>query len=228
MLKRKIRRIGQRKPKKQYPHRKTGEIFKYLPDPQYSNYYVSNFGRVWSFKSKKFLKPDLSQGKPRIQISSSGKALTISIADLVKTAFVPDYTRTPFADHTPDRIEDSPIQDGEIFMPMYKTPEYEISNFGRVWSNKSRRFIKPQPFTYKKKDGTTATYYRVRLWIDGKAQYYYVSRLVAYSFHLKGSYAAYIARDHQIHHIDRNPQNNRVDNLKRCTPAEHRKEHATK
>lgn len=34
-------------------------------------------------------------------------------------------------------------QQGEIFVPVYKHPEYDISNLGRVYSHKSKRFLTP-------------------------------------------------------------------------------------
>ena len=82
--------------------------------------------------------------------------------------------------------------------------EYYVSNYGRVYSLKTNKMLKPRD--------TSKGYYRVALRKDGKAKDFLVHRLVAIMF---------IPNDDnekiEINHIDENTKNNRVDNLEWCT-----------
>lgn len=79
---------------------------------------------------------------------------------------------------------------------------YKVSNFGRVYSMKVSRLLKPHP----DKKG----YLRVKFWKDGKGYTFKVHRLVAQAF---------IPNPHnypQVNHKDENKTNNIVDNLEWC------------
>ena len=88
---------------------------------------------------------------------------------------------------------------------------YQITSWGRVWSNIACAYITPEE--------TKKGYLRIRLIDgDGKRHWHKVHRLVATAFIENPE------RKPQINHIDGNKKNNSVTNLEWCTDAEN-KEH---
>src|SRR5699024_4528685 len=83
---------------------------------------------------------------------------------------------------------------------------YEVSNTGKVWSIRRGRVLRPR----KKSDG----HLRVGLWKAGKGKEKYVHRLVLEVF------VAPCPEGMECLHIDGNPENNRVDNLRWGTRGE--------
>ena len=84
-------------------------------------------------------------------------------------------------------------------------PDYAIYDDGRVWSNKSKKFLLP----YKMPTG----YLRVTLRKEGRPHYKYVHRLVADAFvDNPNNYK-------EINHKDENKSNNDFTNLEWCTVA---------
>ena len=80
---------------------------------------------------------------------------------------------------------------------------YAVTNCGKVWSYKNKRFLKPQ----KKRDG----YLEVYLYKGGERKHYIIHRLVA---------MAYIPNPDnlpQVNHKDENKENNALPNLEWCT-----------
>lgn len=223
------------KRKKRYPHKRPGEEFRKIPGLK--NYLISNQGRVWSFSHRKFIRPD-NNGKA-IHLYQDNIQHSYTLHLLIEDIFEPEKAAarpksgtpgrprkdTAAERRTPEKKELEPPRPGEEFMPIYLTPMYMISDQGRVWSNYSKKILLPHDVTRHNKNGTDITYKRIFLRINGHNQGFYIHRLMAYSFHIKGSYAAYIARKHDIHHIDGDGTNNDVKNLMRCTPSEHKLEH---
>ena len=80
-------------------------------------------------------------------------------------------------------------------------PGYFIYSDGRVWSERSKRFLAPH---------ITKGYYRVVLYVDGKPTNYSVHRLVAEAFIPNPDGLP------QINHKDENKLNNDVSNLEWC------------
>jgi hypothetical protein len=79
---------------------------------------------------------------------------------------------------------------------------YLIFEDGRVYSKKSKKFLKSHP------NGMGGGYLRVGLWKDGKNEPFKIHRLIGLH---------YIPNPHNypcIDHIDRNRQNNSIDNLR--------------
>lgn len=91
-------------------------------------------------------------------------------------------------------------------IPTY--PSYEVSNLGEV-----RRVGSEQPLKLSTKKGRHP-YQRAHLCQDGKAKYILVHRLVLEAF------VGACPKGHQCLHLDNNPRNNRLDNLKWGTPKE--------
>ena len=91
----------------------------------------------------------------------------------------------------------------ELWRKIEGNSDYEVSNFGRVYSNISNKVLKPW------KNGNTS-YLAVSL----RGKKYLIHRLVA---------TAFIPNDKellQVHHIDNNKVNNRVTNLMWVTASE--------
>lgn len=94
------------------------------------------------------------------------------------------------------------MENEEVFKPIEGFEDYEISNYGRVKSLKSKRILKPS---------NTNMYSKVSLWKNGKGYFKLVHRLVA---------RAFIPNQNNlpnINHKDENPQNNKAENLEWCT-----------
>lgn len=91
-------------------------------------------------------------------------------------------------------------------IPTY--PNYEVSNLGEV-----RRVGSTKPLKLSTKQGKFP-YQRAHLCQDGKAKYILVHRLVLEAF------VGPCPEGHQCLHLDSNPRNNKLDNLKWGTPEE--------
>ena len=84
--------------------------------------------------------------------------------------------------------------------------EYEIYSDGRVYSNKSNKFL-----TWNK---TVDGYIRVGVFKNNKQKSLYIHKLVAeYFIPNKNNYK-------HVDHIDRDKSNNTIDNLRWCSTAE--------
>lgn len=92
----------------------------------------------------------------------------------------------------------------EIFLDFKKDKNYQISNFGRFYNKKTNKFITPRAGGYEKK------YLRVA--VSGKD--YYLHRIVLEHFFGE------CPKNKQCAHLDGNPKNNRIDNLKWVYPKE--------
>lgn len=99
---------------------------------------------------------------------------------------------------------------------------YQISNFGRIKNKKTNKFRKPN---LTKRNGENR-YEVVHLCKNGNCKCFIVHRLVAENFIKdKQNFKSMPFEDKskikleelQINHIDKNKQNNRVDNLEWCT-----------
>lgn len=83
---------------------------------------------------------------------------------------------------------------------------YRVSNFGRIFSIRSNKYLKP--------DKTKFGHLRVTLKVNSISARFSVHRLVAYAFLTK------INGKNQINHKNNIPYDNHVNNLEWCTPKE--------
>lgn len=105
----------------------------------------------------------------------------------------------------------------EVWKKIEGYEDYSISNYGNVWSQKTKkgRYLKPSANQARKK-GVKYNYhsYWVNLTKDGKSNMFKVSRLVA---------TAFIPNPNNypiVHHKDCDPSNNHIDNLEWTTNLE--------
>lgn len=99
----------------------------------------------------------------------------------------------------------------EIWKDIEDFPNYQVSNLGNV-KNKSRGNILKPKATDK---GNGCIYYEASIThLDGKQKHGSIHRLVAKAFIPNPE------NKPQVDHIDRNPANNRVDNLRWATQSE--------
>jgi len=116
---------------------------------------------------------------------------------------------------------ETPEKMWEIWKPIDFAIGYEVSNLGNIRSYKKRNstelYSEPEIIS----QGITKThckeYKRVSLRIDGKTKPYYVHRIVAMAY-IENTF-----NKPQVHHIDNNPFNNRVDNLEWVTNSENQR-----
>lgn len=85
-------------------------------------------------------------------------------------------------------------------------PNYLISNFGRAYSLKTNKFLKP--------DDKSNEYLMYAFWVDGKRVSELAHRVVYRSF------VGEISKNLEINHKDENKHNNRLENLEIVTRRE--------
>ena len=96
---------------------------------------------------------------------------------------------------------------GEVWKDIKGYPNYQISNYGRVWSKTSQRYLAMHP--------NNKGYLQVHMiCINGKAKHELVHRLVALAFIDNPTGKP------EVDHIDKDRQNNRADNLRWLTKSE--------
>lgn len=94
--------------------------------------------------------------------------------------------------------------EGEIWVEAWEFPKYEVSNYGRIRNAKTEKVLKLGS------DGNT--YSMVRIYYGKKKYTRRLGRLVWASFNG-------CSCENTIDHIDKNPQNDNLKNL-RCIPLE--------
>lgn len=94
-------------------------------------------------------------------------------------------------------------------------PNYEVSNLGRIRSLNYRLTRKPKVMRPGAAVRSNGTYYQTHLYKDKKCYTRRVHRLVLSSFNPEGYF-----KDAVVDHIDSNPSNNRLSNLRWITQQE--------
>ena len=90
----------------------------------------------------------------------------------------------------------------EEWKDIQQFPDYKISNFGNVYSKKSKKNLKP----YKHPNGG---HLRVTLFKNRRRYRFWVHELVLEAFSSKRPSESHVCR-----HLDSNPENNHIENLK--------------
>lgn len=88
-------------------------------------------------------------------------------------------------------------------LPIKDYPDYSISEDGQVWSNKTKKYLKP--------NYSSRGYASVELFNQNGSRRLLIHRLVAEAFLPNPNNYP------QVNHKDENPSNNNVDNLEWCT-----------
>lgn len=105
----------------------SGEIFR--PYVESEDYLVSNKGRVFSWKTGRFVGHQGAAANPYVLMTIEGHQLSRVIHIMVDLTFGPDL----------------PCLDGEEWKAVEASPFYYVSNLGRVWSIKQQKVMTPQP-----------------------------------------------------------------------------------
>lgn len=79
----------------------------------YSNYLISNLGRVFSKKTNKILKPKMDDGYLRVFLSNEGKVKSHFIHKLIAQAFIPNPENKPIINHINSDRSDNRIENLE-------------------------------------------------------------------------------------------------------------------
>ena len=96
-------------------------------------------------------------------------------------------------------------------------PQYWVSSFGRVWSEKTHKFLSQRQATQ------TDLHQKVRLQCGNQSKDFFIHRLVMLTFSPIDN-----PNDLQVNHIDGNPQNNRLENLEWVTEKENHQHYKNK
>jgi len=102
---------------------------------------------------------------------------------------------------------------GEVWKKIKEFPDYEISNLGRIKSFKNRKEKILEPYYSRK-------HLQVSLYKNKKRSRKYIHHLVYETFK---DYK--LKEDECVHHVDQDPENNYVDNLKLMTKSKHHSLH---
>lgn len=107
-------------------------------------YAITSCGKVWSYKSNKFLKPGVSQdGYLRVGLSKNGKLKTIEIHKLVAQAYIPNPENKPQVNHKDEDKTHNYVGNLEWITSKenmnYGTRNERFSEKRKTYSNKKRK-----------------------------------------------------------------------------------------
>ena len=104
---------------------------------------------------------------------------------------------------------------GQKFINTVYSTEYQISNFGRVWSKKKKIFLQELHLS----NG----YVQVALYVNGKSKRFYIHQLIVDAF-----IRVYNRKTEEAHHLNHIRADNRLDNLQIQTKTKHRQDPVTR
>lgn len=164
-------------------------------------YYLTIDGKVYNNNTDSYVKIDKHSYKLK---TTDGKLQSISLKRLYKLVYNKVFC-----------IDDIQDLEGEKWAEIEDTSQnYYISNYGRIKS-----YMKYEA-TLLKPSITRTGYERLQISQNGLIVNKLIHRLVAQAFLQQPSNI-----DMEIHHIDGNTRNNKANNLKWVTVAEHQKIH---
>ena len=109
------------------------------------------------------------------------------------------------------------MENQELWKEIENYPGYKISSLGRVWSEKTKKFIKSHNAS------STDQHQKVQLTHNGKSKKFFVHRLVMLTFSPIENPELF-----QVNHIDGNPLNNTLGNLEWVTERENHRHYKEK
>jgi hypothetical protein len=77
--------------------------------PKYNGYGVDKEGKVYSFKSKKFLKQGYRKGYRKVNLCKEGKCKEFSVHRIIAMIFIPNPENKPFVNHIDSNRENNHV-----------------------------------------------------------------------------------------------------------------------
>lgn len=151
-------------------------------------YWISQDGTIWSEYLHSIITPTITP--------SGARVCTIGYTEGRKAVNIRTLKEKIFEDKLPPMVYIDDTNKG-----------YGVTRDGRIYSYKSRRFLKPVP-------GGTSPYLEVSLCIDGKRKVFLVHRLVA------NAYIPNPTNLPQVDHLNGDVLDNRAENLEWVTGLE--------
>ena len=165
-----------------------------------------NSNQVWGHKHKKYLKPSLQKNKYVIILCKNCKRTKVSLEKLIYEVYNGEIPINLYIDNI-DNNKLNLIYHLQKLKPIKDYPNYSFDlNTDQVYSHYKNIYLSPQL-----KDNM---YYQIGLCKNGKTKMFLLHRLV---------YEAYngeIPENLCIDHIDNNPKNNNISNLRLCNRSE--------
>lgn len=161
-------------------------------------YYLTTDGKVFNSNTKRYLKKD---NYNYILMTKDGKTKKITLKTLYKMVYNKIYC-----------IDNIKSLQGEVWQQLPNNDNYYISNYGRVKSYAKYNAILLLQYSNEK------GYKKVTMTENGTTKHKFVHILVAQTFLQQPTEEQ---EQYQVHHIDKNPSNNNVNNLMYLTIQEH-------
>lgn len=152
-------------------------------------YKINKEGKIWSMKSKKLLTYTKDKGVDRIGLMINGKQQRYNINELLAIQYEGKINKHM---NKPDLTNFEDLKDYE--------GSYKINREGKIWSNYYNKFME----YHLSDDG----YLKISLVKDGIKFHASIHRLLAIQ------YIPNIDNLPEVDHIDRNKQNNSIENLR--------------
>ena len=207
--------------------------YKWKSIQNYSNYYISTNGLIWSLYKDEFLKTYINDGYVYIKLGSGKKRKSYRVNRLVSSAFNQnsnnlelvnhkdgnklnnDITNLEWVNHSQNSLHSIHILNNKSknikkytepkplnYVELNWLKKYLITKDGKIYSEKSNRFLKPR---------INNGYYNI---LANKKRYY-IHRLVAFAYLIIPS------KEHnQVNHKNMIKLDNNIENLEWVTPSE--------